>query len=113
MMEVDISFANLIELFLVFLAVYLASKLLRIEIRTSRLALMAILSYFLVPAISGFLPFVILPYLTPLIAWLILGELLLTSTNPKNRALLAIIAYLIYACLILSGIHAALLTLMG
>jgi len=112
-MDLSISFVYLIELFVIFLAIYLASKLLQVAIGIGRLFLMAILSYFLTPMISQFFQFIILPYVTPLIVWIVLSELLLTSADPKTRALLAVVAYAIYACFIFTGIHTMLLALLG
>ncbi len=79
------------------IAIMLADKLIAHEISPKKSAIMAIISYLIVPivvsALATALPFISsIAFVLPLLAWIVLGEILL-SGDRKLKAIVAVIAW--------------------
>ncbi len=87
----------LINVIITAIAIMIADKLITHEISVKHSLLMAFIAYLIVPILFSFL-FTFVPgiavigIILPLVAWIILGELLLKSDR-KQKAIVAIIAY--------------------
>jgi len=87
----------LINVIITAIAIMIADKLITHEISVKHSLLMAFIAYLIVPILFSFL-FTFVPgiavigIILPLIAWIILGELLLKSDR-KQKAIVAVIAY--------------------
>jgi hypothetical protein len=66
---------------------------------------MALLAYFLTPLISGMINIVTVPFVLPLIIWIILGEIMLKDIEIKKKAMVAIVAYVIFLLMTFLGLQ--------
>jgi len=103
----------LIETFLVAAAISLSSAVIAHRIEFKRIIIMAVLAYFLTPLICGMINVVAIPFVMPLLIWIVLGEVMLKDIDVKKKAMVAILAYVIFLAATLLGLQSAVISLLG
>jgi hypothetical protein len=100
-----------IEAIIVFIVLLVVDELIihQLEIKKSFILALALslVSYFVIPVIIAYVPFIsAIPfafYIIPLIVWIILGEILL-SGEMKQKLMVAVIAFVVYTILTFIGL---------
>lgn len=98
----------LVNVIIIFIVIVIADKVIAHEIEPKKSFIMALIAYLVVPLIFGVvistgisIPYLI--YILPLIAWIILSEVMLKS-EMKKKLIVAIVAFIIYTALNLVGV---------
>ena len=101
----------LIEAIIVFVVLLILDEVIIHQLEVKKSFIMAlvvsIISYFVIPFVIAYIPFIsampFLYYIIPLIVWIILGELLLEG-EMKQKLIVAVIAFVVYTILTFIGL---------
>jgi len=104
-----------VETVIIVMAISLANVIITHGINIKRIFVMALLAYLLTPIVGYFLVSFLpaIPYLLPLIVWIVLGELILKDIDFKKKAIVAAIGYVIFIILGFIGLSGIIHSLVG
>ena len=104
-----------VETVIIVMAISLANVIITHGINIKRIFVMALLAYLLTPIVGYFLVSFLpaIPYLLPLIVWIVLGELILKDIDFKKKAIVAAIGYVIFIILSFIGFSGIIHSLIG
>jgi len=98
----------LVNVIIIFIVIVIADKVIAHEIEPKKSFIMALIAYLVVPLIFGVvistgisIPYLI--YILPLIAWIILSQIMLKA-EMKKKLIVAVVAFVIYTALNLVGV---------
>jgi len=104
-----------VETVIIVIAISLANIIITHGIDIKRIFVMALLAYLLTPIVGYFLVSFLpaIPYLLPLIVWIVLGEIILKDIDFKKKAIVAAIGYVIFIILSFIGFSGIIRSLIG